>query len=361
MSIKWMPWWLTTNYFKLWAVKEKGNFGFEEALKILNISKEMLAKTLSELEKRGFIIKERGEIDYRSRVYRLVSPFDITFVQILEATAAKEVPSLLLTDKLKIAGEKLPYLLTGSYAASYYHRYMNPPKTIEVKVASEDVGKWIAFLTDRKIAVFLDKVYESQKYNVTVKLIPTLKDEDIKDTNKTTEGLNVESLESSIVTMIEKGTSVSITEAAAEILVNLNRIKWSKLIKLGKDKGILRQLGCLLEIINYEAEKEIINSTIIKEMANKVKGATNTIFPEDMRILTRMEEIRNKLRTLGSMMTEDEKRKLITQIEKFQTYPELSKKWRLPVVLSKEMVRKIFDDLGKPYGQKNRVRERKSS
>ena len=65
--------WLWENYCYLWDRKGKEEFEFEEALRILKISREMLLKTLSELEKRGLLIKWRSEYEHRIKKYKLVS------------------------------------------------------------------------------------------------------------------------------------------------------------------------------------------------------------------------------------------------------------------------------------------------
>jgi len=78
--IKEMPEWLKKNYNALWGRYGNGMFTFEDVEKELGLSRSMTIKTLWELEKRGFVNKERSEVDYRARNYRLISPEDIAFV-----------------------------------------------------------------------------------------------------------------------------------------------------------------------------------------------------------------------------------------------------------------------------------------
>jgi hypothetical protein len=41
---------------------------------------------------------------------------------------------LTFRDKLILAGDKIPYAVTGSYAAYQYHHYLNPPGMYALKM-----------------------------------------------------------------------------------------------------------------------------------------------------------------------------------------------------------------------------------
>jgi len=115
-----MPEWLKGYYNGLWERHKNEAFTFDAAMKELGISKKMITKTLLEIEKRGFLSKETSPIDYRARVYRLISPEDIKFaVGIYSLMEEKKIKKLSLIDKLVFVGDKLPYAITGSHAA--YH------------------------------------------------------------------------------------------------------------------------------------------------------------------------------------------------------------------------------------------------
>jgi len=78
-----MPEWLKKYYNRLWLRFRNQAFVFKDVTKELGISRVMTVKTLWELEQRGFVNKERSEVDYRARIYRLISPEDISFATVL--------------------------------------------------------------------------------------------------------------------------------------------------------------------------------------------------------------------------------------------------------------------------------------
>jgi len=167
-----MPEWLKKYYNRLWLRFRNQAFVFKDVTKELGISRVMTVKTLWELEQRGFVNKERSEVDYRARIYRLISPEDISFATGLYSLVEKEkIGKQSLIEKLVFINDKLSYVLTGSYAAYYYHHYMAPPRVFEIKIEPQDEGKWIAFLTDEKTRVFLGDVIERRRISSYVRLL----------------------------------------------------------------------------------------------------------------------------------------------------------------------------------------------
>lgn len=95
------------NYNALWSRHKNEAFAFKDVKKELGISRSMTVKTLRELEERGFVNKERSEIDYRARTYRLISPQDIQFVIGLYSLLEEdEIREQTLMEKLVFIGEK---------------------------------------------------------------------------------------------------------------------------------------------------------------------------------------------------------------------------------------------------------------
>lgn len=341
---KQMPEWLKRNYNALWKKHKKEAFTFKQVRDELGISREMTVKTLWELEQRGFIVKQRSETDYRARIYRLISPEDIKFVMNLYSLEEPRIESI--TDKLVFVNDKIPYAITGSYAAYHYHHYMNPPSVIEIKIQLQDEGKWIAFLTDKKTRVFTSNVIETRKVKNYVKLTGSKWAIDYIRT-QTKDGYYIEKPEFLIIELLERQSQTSIIEAVAIITTNKNYIAWENLLKYANS----RRLGCLLDIMNFEAYRPVIKPEIIEKIKKRVSGKTDEEFPKDQIFLSRLRELENKL-AHHTLLTEGEKLEFERAKRYFEAYEELSRKWGIFIILPRNVIRKVLEDLGVKLGKK---------
>lgn len=348
-----MPEWLKGYYNRLWERHKNESFTFQTSMKELGISKKMITKTLLELEKRGFLSKERSPIDYRAKVYRLISPEDINFAVGLYSLMEREkIEKLTLTDKLVFMGDKLPYAITGSHAAYHYHNYLNPPKTVEIKIHFGDAGKWIAFLTDEKTRVFLGDVIETKKINNYVKLLDGSRRAIDYIRAKTREGYYIEKPEFLIIELLERQTQTSIIEAVAIILTNKTSLLWSSptgLLQLAKSWGVSRRLGFLLDAINLETRKKIIKPKIIELIKKDVEGRIDDIFPRDEISLAKFRDLRNKM-AHDVLSTEKERFEIEKLKLQFEGYKMLSDKWGMQIILPRLVIHKILEDLGVKFG-----------
>jgi hypothetical protein len=348
-----MPEWLKKNYNALWGRYGNEMFAFDDVKKELGSGRSMTIKTLWELEKRGFINKERSEVDYRARNYRLISPEDIAFVVGLYSLAEEEkTRGQTLTDKFVFIGEKLPYAITGSLAAYHYHHYMNPQKVVEVKVEPQDDGKWIAFLTDEGTRVFLGGVIETRKVKNYVRLMRSSRPiEAIREI--TGQGYYIEKPEFLVIELLERQTQTSIIEAAAVIALNESRIVWSGpngVVNLARSSGVSRRLGFLLDAMNLEAERAVIRQGVLKDVKEDVAGRSSEVFPRDEVFLSQFRELRNKL-AHRSLLTDKEIGELERAKARFEGYRELSEKWGIQSILPRGVIRKVLDDLGVELGK----------
>lgn len=348
-----LPEWLKGYYNQLWERHKNESFTFQTAMRELDISKKMITKTLSELEKRGFLSKEKNPIDYRAKVYRLISPDDINFVIGLYSLMSKEkIEKLTLIDKLIFIGNKLPYVITGSHAAYHYHNYLSPPKMVEIKINLSDAGKWIAFLTDEKTRVFLSDVIESRKICNYVKLLHSNRAIDYTRT-KTKEGYFVEKPEFLIIELLERQTQTSIIEAIAIILTNKTNLLWSGptgLPNFAKTWGISRRLGFLLDAISLEARRKIINPKIIEIIKKDAEGKVDDIFPRDEIFLAKFRDLRNKI-AHNVLLTDKEKIEIEKLKLQFEGYEKLGEKWGMQIILPKIVIHKVLEDLGVKFGK----------
>lgn len=348
-----MPEWLKKHYKKLWARHKNEAFTFKDVTGELGISRAMTIKTLWALEQRGFVNKERSEIDYRARVYRLISPEDISFATGLYSLVEREkLGRQSLIEKLVFINDKLPYAVTGSHAAYHYHRYMTPPRVFEIKIEPQDEGKWIAFLTDERTRVFVGGVIETRKISNYVKLLHSTRPIDSIRT-KTKEGYYIEKPEFILIELLERQTQTAIVEATAIILLNRDKLRWSGrsgIVNLAKGLGLSRGLGFLLDAINFEAHRPLIAPEVIENIKEDVSGKSDEVFPRNDIFLSRFRELRNKL-AHRALLTKREVEELERAKERFEGYKELSERWGIRAILPRHVVRKVLEDLGARLGK----------
>jgi len=343
-----MPEWLKRNYNTLWSRYENEIFTFNDVKKELGLSRSMTVKTLWELEERGFVNKERSEVDYRARTYRLISPKDIAFViGLYSLMEEEEMREQTLMERFVFVGERLPYAITGSHAAYHYHRYMNPPKVVEVKIEPRDEGRWIAVLTDEETRVFLGGVIETRKVRNYVRLLSSSRPiETIRET--TDRGYYIEKPEFLVIELLQRQTQTNVIEAVAIITLNKGRIVWcgpEGIVCLARSSGISRKLGFLLDAINFEAERHVVGQEIIEYIKKDVSGRSSEVFPRDEVFLSRFMELKNKL-AHQVLLTPKEIDELERAKERFEGYRELSERWGLQAILPRDVIRKVLDDLG---------------
>lgn len=349
-----MPEWLKKYYNRLWMRFRNQAFVFKDVTKELGISRVMTVKTLWELEQRGFVNKERSEVDYRARIYRLISPEDISFATGLYSLVEKEeIGKQSLIEKLVFINDKLSYVLTGSYAAYYYHHYMVPPRVFEIKIEPQDEGKWIAFLTDEKTRVFLGDVIERRRISSYVRLLHSSRQVNLIRA-ETERGYYIEKPEFLLMELLERQTQTSVVEAIAIILQNKDQLRWrgdEGIIDLAGNLGFSRRLGFLLDAMNFEAAKSLIKEGIVQGVKSDVRGRSDETFPKDEMFLSRFRELRNKL-AHKALLTRNEIEELERMKERFEGYKVLGEKWGIRTILPRDVVRKVLEDLGVKLGEK---------
>lgn len=349
-----MPEWLKKYYNKLWLRYKNEAFTFGNAAKELSLSRVMMIKTLWELEQRGFLDKERSEIDYRARIYRLISPEDISFVIGLYSLVEKErLEKQSLIEKLVFLNDKMSYAITGSHAGYYYHQYVTPARVLEMKIEPHEEGKWIAFLTDMRTRVFVGEIIETRKIGNYVKLLHSDRPIELIRT-KTEEGYYVEKPEFLLMELLERQTQISIMEAIAIILRRKDKLKWNGsngVVDLARSLGFSRRLGFLLDAINFESSRPVIKEEIIQGVKSDVKGKSDEVFPRDEIFLSRYSELRGRL-VHRALLTAKEVEELTRIKARFEGYGELSERWGIQGILPRDVVRKVLEDLGVGLGKK---------
>ncbi|MFA5247595.1 MAG: hypothetical protein WC408_06945 [Candidatus Micrarchaeia archaeon] len=350
MSSKWLPEWLAANYFRLdkkYQMKKASStfsepFTFFDAKKTLETSSQSVQKTLWELEHRGFLVKRRDEVDYRSKHYQLIS-FRVLqqFFEIYFRFKKGEFEKLSIEDKLRICSWE--YTLVGSAAAYCYHKYQAPGKVIEVAVDSGDYGKFIALLADSDTVVTPLELFETRRAKRYVQLVPGKPG---LEPNKTPEGVFIEKIEDLITDLLSKSTLQSIIEVVALIVTNAKTIDWKKATEVAKKQGVLPQLGCVIEIVNQEARRPLVSKGVLERITVQMGGQPpyfGVLFPEDAR---NWQSKTGRLSQLGPILTQKEKDEIIGDVQTLDYYSKLNTKWGFNIKIPRAAVRKALDDLG---------------
>lgn len=345
--VRWMPEWLARNYFKLHREfgGEYGStrpFAFPEAVNSLKVSKQVAQKSLWELELRGFVTKRRSETNYRNKVYQLIQIADVIGALKFYFKFPKgQFEKLSLVKKISL----LPwdYVLAGSTAAAYYHGYHSPGRVLKLMANSGDYGKIIAFLSSKDTFVSTEAQWESKRVKYYVQLLSL--PHDWKELVQQAEnGVNIERREYLLIDFLKEGTLAGANEAAALIAANSKKISWSEVITLAEKNNLRRELGCLLDVINLESRKPVVELGAVLQL--EATPATNwlTEFPAGQ--AEAYKEVSHKIESQKHVLSKTELGELEEKRNKLVYYDTLGRKWGLTILLPREAIRKTLQDLG---------------
>lgn len=345
--VRWMPEWLARNYFKLHQEfdGEYGStrpFAFPEAVNSLKVSKQVAQKTLWELELRGFVTKRRSETNYRNRVYQMIQIADVMDALKSYFKFKKgQFEKLSLVKKICL----LPwdYVLAGSSAAAYYHGYQSTGRVLKLMANPSDYGKIIALLSSKDTVVSTEAGIEYKRAKYYVRLLSL--SYDWKELIQPAEdGVNIERREYLLIDFLKQGTLASANEGVALIATNSKKINWSEVITLAEKNNLRRELGCLLDIINLEARKPVVEPGVVLQL--EATPATNwfTEFPAGQ--AEAYKGISHKIESQKHVLSKTELGELEEKRSKLVYYHTLGKKWVLTILLPRDVIRKTLQDLG---------------
>jgi hypothetical protein len=311
--MKWIPSWIARSYCILYTNKKTEIFEFEEAKNILRIEdKRKLSKILTQLKERGFLISKRDPADPRRKLFKLIDPNSIVTAFAIQSQAG----SKLAIDKLK-AAKTLDYVLGGAYAAYRYHRYVFPGK-IDLYVNREDLGIWIALLSEKAIAISIDDIPSEKAAKEHVHIHSSLTDELIKESTLIN-GLRYLTSEYLVVSGLKQQDKFGLADAFAILVTEKNKIDWKKLIDLSEREKLIRELGCCLDLINFETKRVFFSRRTVGQILKKADLSFTRSFPSEV--------------VFSPFYMEKEH------------YQEIGKKWNMRIYLSKAFVSKIVLDL----------------
>ncbi|KXA91204.1 hypothetical protein AKJ57_02110 [candidate division MSBL1 archaeon SCGC-AAA259A05] len=274
-----LPDWIGIPHCKLYAAySSKRSFSMQEAKEVTGKPKKLLRKILSELGKRGLLVSVDGG-------YYL--PDFEGFC--LGVKLRDELEGIDPEEKLRRAESE--YLIVGSYAAFLYHEYQFPSRH-RIKVKREDYGLWYNLL-DFKI----DPSLTGQEY----------------ENRRELDGLSVAPPERVFVEGVAKGSADSILDSVS-LALSVD-IDWDEVVKLAMEKGVEREVGALLRILNQRSKSRIAPRKTIDELRSQVKKIGRAKeFPRNVLVQER-------------------------------TFSEWGKKWHLELTLPRYVIEKPIEEL----------------
>lgn len=340
--MEWPPQWVGEKYCVLYGRKGRGPYTFRDVKTITGLTRSAALKLIYDMDNRGLLISRRSELDRRKAEYYLISPEDLIYAGAIKYSVENPTP----INKIKEAGKKVPYLLTGTTAAVYHHRYTQPA-FIDIKVRVEDFEKWYALLRESDTFVIMFEETEGvtwkekRRYKKLVRLLPKLTDEEF-ESRLEHEGLNIDPPETLIVDFLRKQDQPSITQALAILLVKFRELKWKRLLETARKTGTSRSLGFLLEVMNTVAGRELISKRLIKRLQPE-KVDTFQTFPEDKALLSDVHQLESKIS--DPLISEEKKQKAKRDLQYYRTYEETGRKWGILSILPPHIIKKVLEDL----------------
>ena len=315
--MRWIPNWLAKRYSLLYLNRGDLAFDFEEAKRIFNLEdKRVVSAIVSQLRNRGVLVSWRDPVDPRRKFFKLIPPESLVIAFGIQNSTKDKT----LFAKLRAASKHHDYVVGGAYAAFQHHHYSTPGK-INIHVEKKDLETWVALLTDKPTAIAIDAIPTEKTGTRTVHLHSNLTNE-LRNESTVINGIRYRTPEPLVIEGLKREDQLSLTDAIAILITKGNDLNSEKTLRLAEREGATRKLGCLLEIINYEAEREIFPKREIEEIETR----TNTSYP-----LAFPEQAETK------PFAEEEK----------AHYREIGKKWNMKIHLNKAFISKIVTDLAR--------------
>ena len=192
------------------------------------------------------------------------------------------------------------------------------PGKIDVYVAEQDLGKWIALMTEPDVALSVDDLAAEKAGREHVHLHSTLALEAV-DEPVVVDGIRYVAPEALVIQGLRTQDSLSLTDTFALLVAGRDRISWKRLLELAERQGVLRGLRCTLDLINAEARKDFFRADDVSGVLRRVDLSSLRAFP---RIVER-----------GPLSREEEH------------YREVGKRWIMGIYVPRAFVSKIARDL----------------
>jgi hypothetical protein len=231
----------------------------------------------------------------------------------------------------KLKNSQRPYVIAGSQASYRYHRWLSPaPKVIELKIYPEDYEWWKNFLLDEMAYVSDTPPTSGEVENFDVAVLLTKNLEPLIYQNRRNYAdLHYESPEDLCIEFLTGLiTETSIMETLAILLMQRKTFQWDYFSKRVIALGLAREAGILLEIINGHTQQNLMPQAVI-----------DLLFHET----THNDELKQRCYPFTWRVRLAIKRGEEKEIK--ITYPQVSQKWGVKVVLPLYIMEKLVLDL----------------
>jgi len=306
----WLPPWLAKAYARTYFAKKTDTFDFSEVAEILDIKDERpLAKTLAKLKSHGYLVTRRDPVDPRRKLFTLIDPVSSVLAMAIQSSARSDS----LTSKIAAASGSLDYYMDGAYAAYQYHRYSAPGR-IDISVRKEQLPAWIALVSGKDVALSIDDIPAEKAAENNVHLRSDF-DEKLSEHTRVIDEIRFLSPEILVVSGITKEYP-SLEDVLAILVVRRAELDWKKLLELSQAYSATRFLGCVLDVLNFEARKPLFEKSLVGK-------------------LFRLSNLNARLDFPASMKSQPAE----------SLYRDISSKWNLRLHVARALVSKILTDL----------------
>ncbi len=232
-------------------------------------------------------------------------------------------------DKLK--SSQRPYVITGSRASVQYHQWLSPvPKIVELRIYPEDDGYWMNLLWGE--AVYISETPPTTEMMKGLELGVLLSkklDAQIYQNKRTIAGLHYESPEDLCIHFLGSLVAeIAVMETLAIFLVQRLVFRWDCFGERVTAMGFAREAGILLDVINEHTQQSLMPQTVIDfffSKAMKVEVSNHGYYPFTWRVRLAL--------------------KRMNENDIVVTYPKISQKWGVKVVLPRYIMDKLVLDL----------------
>ncbi|RMD59142.1 HD domain-containing protein [Candidatus Parcubacteria bacterium] len=261
-----------------------------------------------------------GLVD-RKRVRQAWEHFGLSQGEIHEIFGAR---GRTVVDKLQAVEDKMRYLIVGHRAAYQYHQWRTPsPGEYELLIFQDDFDTWYAYLRDSHTFVNdrPPQGSERERYTEFVILVSGLSG-DLWERRELMHSVAYIAPSDLIFRLVADQSEAAIGEALAIIVARRHDWNWDALLKEIRNRRMVRQMGCLFEILNLEASRPIVPEGAISSLFSLVHdtvGEAVYTFP----------------------LQADERSPQNTP----EDYTTIGLRWGLNLLLPRHLVAKVLEDL----------------
>ena len=261
-----------------------------------------------------------GLVD-RKRVRQALEHFGLSQREIHEIFGAR---GRMVLDKLQAVDDKMRYLVVGHRAAYQYHQWRTPPPgEYELLIFQDDLDTWYAYLRDSHTFVSdrPPQGSERERYAEFVILVPGLTD-DLWKGRELMHNVAYIAPSDLVFRLVAGQSEAAIGEALAIIVARRRDWDWDALLQEIRDRRMVRQMGCLFEILNLEASQPIVPEEVVTSLFSLVHDTVG-----------------EAVYTFPLQADERSPRNIP------ETYATVGLRWGLDLLLPRHLVTKVLEDL----------------